>query len=288
MLRLASFWHAFTYLFIGFVIWFCYRWLTSSCPLTLDLATEIFGEIFHGFLPVAILGMEMYVLASMGKESKEREHTVSSFEALALRGRRNEYLIALSKAIGDIEREAFFTSASMEASSNSDGQRLILEAAIARKNRGAYRHRGLIAKRFEALPGALEIACKTDIELKFCDAVTLSRLRFFVRDNEHCVLGMADGQQSLADQKKTTDSVTTSSSMLADSLLLKFESLWDGSLGLGEYIDFVILRASPRPTIDTIYQWFSAAGVEREKLEEKLSQLSKEYRGIASPEASSR
>lgn len=253
-------------------------WLPNFEPWAITRAAT---EALHGFLPIAILAMELYVLASMAHESKERKHTIESFEELALKERRTEYLHALAKSIRAVKKDAFFTSSSMETSTVSDGQKLIVRAAVTRKEDGEYTHRGLIAKRQEALPGAIELAIRTDIKLKFCDAVTMSRLRFFVQDNEHCVLGIADGDQDLGNQKKTTNSVKVSSTMLAESLRATFDGMWNSSTELGEYLDEVIGHRAPHASAENIRGWFESVDATPAELDIALKKHSTSYAALS-------
>lgn len=238
-------------------------------------------SIMHLALPIAVLAMEFFMLRRMSIEEHERKETVDEFRSLAINGRRVQYLMEIAKGISEAKSEVFFTSASMETSSSSPAQKTILEAVKTREKAGSpYSHKGLIAKRTEALPGAMELFLFTHIELRFCQAVAISRLKFFVKDRESCVLGISDGHAGLHDPKKTTMSVSVQSVMLGDALRVKFDSLWEKGSTLGSYIDELILGLSPTPRPEVILGWFESIEIDKQKLIDKLTSISSEFEKI--------
>lgn len=214
-------------------------------------------SILHLAIPSAVLTMEVYVIYRMAVESRERAQTVSQMQELTARSRRSEYMLDIARCIQNTKAEAQFTTASMEVSCKSASQREVLEAVRVREARGSYSHRGLIARRRNTLPGALELKMKTKIEAKMCDAVALSRFRFYVRDRQESILGIAEGPPDLADPKETTQSTRINSRMLAEALRGHFEKLWADAVDVGTYLDELIESANPVSRMEVI-SWFSA------------------------------
>lgn len=237
------------------------------------------SEFFHTGIPLAVLVMELYVILKMVKESEEREHTISEFQELASRAHRSEYLLDIARSIHETEQEVCFTSASMEVSEASFGQRVIMEAVQAREKCGAYSHRGLIAYNQSALPGAIELTMRTGVKIKFCKAVAMSRFRFFVRDEHESILGIAEGKPDLASPKKTTQSTRIHSRMLASALKCKFEELWENGMELEAFLDELIAGANATSRAE-IQSWFSSIKCATSDLDKTLANMSKIYKDL--------
>jgi hypothetical protein len=221
--------------------------------------------------------MELYMIRKMAQESQERAHTIAEFRELAAHSRRSEYLLDLANAIRETKTHARFTSATMEVSCRSPGQKTILEAAKGRREQGEYEHKGLIALTQRALPGAIELAMHTPhIELRFHEMIALSRLRFFVRDREESILGVAEGQPDLSAAKETTQSTRVRSRMLAESLERQFDTLWDSAKEMSSYVDEIIRAAMPC-TKTEVRSWFSAIQCDSNKLDQTLANNSSLY-----------
>jgi hypothetical protein len=228
-----------------------------------------FRDYLEFALPAAVLVMEVYVIFLMTRESKERSETIETLQEITSRSRRVEYLLDIAQSVQKTEAEAFFTTASMEVSTRSVGQKEILDAVMAREQRGAYEHRGLIARQRTALPGAIELMMRTQVEAKMSDVVAFSRLRFFVRDRVETILGVAEGQPDLADPKKTTQSTRIRSRMLAEALEGHFEVLWAKSIEVGAYLDELITSSMP-VTRAEVHSWLSAIDCSEKELEDFL------------------
>jgi hypothetical protein len=254
---------------------------TSAAPEISLRASETsefsLREYLHLALPIAVLVMEIYVIYRMVEESRERRQTISEFRELAAHSRRAEYMLDIASAIRETKAEARFTSVTMEVSSRSQAQKTIVEAAKGRRERGVYSHRGLVALSPRALPGALELAMLTPhIKVKFHEMIAISRLRFFVRDREESILGVAEGQPDLATAQETTQSTRVRSRMLANALEKQFDLLWAGGKELKTYLDELI-HASHPATKAEIRSWFSAIQCETTHLDNTLSQNSSLY-----------
>ncbi len=225
----------------------------------------------HLSIPLAVLIVELYVLVLMARESHERSDTINEFHEMTRRTQRSEYLLNLSTVIREVRSEALFTSTSMEVSTRSDGQKAILESVDYLKDHHArYKHRGLIARTQLALPGTIELLIRAPhIEIRLSDAVLLSRLRFFIRDREESVLGVAEGPPDLASEKKTTLHTRIKSRMLAEALANHFEVLWQQAPCVRDYLDSLITSASPA-TKREIRSWFNAVNCKNRRARRSL------------------
>ena len=133
----------------------------------------------------------------------------------------------------------------MQASWSSADQRRIVETIKRReRERPKYVHRGLVARRAEAIPGTLELLCDTRVDVRMSDAILMSRVRFVVRDHTLAVVGVAEGTPTIAYQPETRRSVSIEGSMLASALRQKFDQLWENGISPWKYIDELIASAS--------------------------------------------
>jgi len=239
------------------------------------------NEYFHFAIPISVLAMEVYVIWKMAQESSERSHTIAEFREMATHSRRAEYMLNLATAIRETKLEARFTSATMEVSSRSQGQRTIIETVKWRIKSGPYRHRGLIAKTQRTLPGAMELALRAPhVELRLSEVVALSRLRFFVRDRQESILGVAEGQPDLADAKESTQSARVHSRMLAEALERLFDTLWESATPIGTYFDELLGAATPITKCE-VRTWFSAVDCKSQELDQVLAKNSSVYATLA-------
>jgi hypothetical protein len=241
--------------------------------LTADHALD---DYLHFAIPLAVLIMELYMIRKMAKESVERARTISRFRDIAASSSRAEYLLDLAIAIRETKSYARFTSATMEVSTRSQGQKAILDAVRQRRARGEYEHRGLLARCERALPGAIELAMRTHVKIRFHDKISLSRLRFFVRDREESIVGVADGEPDLAASKATTQSTRIRSRMLAEALERQFEDLWQSATELSSYVDSLIKVAMPATKAE-VRSWFSRIPCDRKQLDDTLTKNSTLY-----------
>jgi hypothetical protein len=95
-------------------------------------------------------------------------------------------------------------------------------------------------------------------------------LRFFVRDREESILGVAEGHPDLSAAKETTQSTRIRSRMLADSLERQFDDLWKSAKVMSIYVDEIIQAAMPCTKME-VRNWFSAIDCDRLKLDATLA-----------------
>jgi hypothetical protein len=138
----------------------------------------------------------------------------------------------------------------MEPTRHNPGQRAIVDAVRARLSTDDhYEHRGIIAKRPEALPGTFELLFEAhkaikrngeqstvSFDVRMSSVLSQTRLRFLTRDDEYCILGLSEGSPELSELKETTLSFAFPSTMLADSLRVKFVELWKSAQSPWEYL----------------------------------------------------
>lgn len=205
-----------------------------------DFKPEKFRDVVHVTLPALVLIMEFFMLGRMRLESRERQReslsrqeTIADLNSFRIAIGRQHYISELERGIRLAERKIIFTSTTMAASTDP-GQMSLLNLVIERESelkkvRDGYKldHRGLIAKRQEALPGAVELICKTGVEVRFREFVGVTRLRFQVCDDSFCVVGVSDGSPSFDNSKPTERSTTIESAMLGEALAARFEVEWN-------------------------------------------------------------
>ena len=203
------------------------------------------SAVLRFVVPVWILVVQFYILYRMVEERRQREHVMEDLNAFRISLGRSNYMQEIARAISDANEAVVFTSTTMEASWKSNDQRRIVEAIKRReRERPKYVHRGLIARRAEAIPGALELLCDTRVELRMSDAILMSRVRFVVRDQNFSVIGVAEGQPTIANQPETKRSVSVDGAMLGTALRQRFEQLWENGISPWKYIDELIAAAS--------------------------------------------
>lgn len=210
----------------------------------------------HLALPVSVLGLELYMLVRMVVESRERralETNLASFKTLF---GRDLYLLEITASIRAARQKILFTTFSMEHSQRNKGQQEILQALKDRlKDKSQYQHLGVIAKRPEALPGTFELLfaahksisheaeTKPQFSVRMSFVLSQTRLRFFTRDGEYCIIGLSEGAPGLFDIRPTTRCYAVDSTMLADALGMKFQTLWDAGQCPWEYLGELIAES---------------------------------------------
>jgi hypothetical protein len=260
-------------------------------------------------LPMVIIVVEIYTLNRMLKEQKERQVTTDALKAFRAALGRQNYMDQIALAITTAKADVVFTTATMEASWHSKEQLKIFQAVQERFARDkkssvpmetgvvagtetppAYRHRGIVAKRPETLPGVIELLCLTQIELRMHPVMAMSRLRFLVQDNERCVLGLAEGSHDARTDLGTMPAVEPSrlsfsldSTMLALSLRWKFDDLWKTAEDPWKYLDDFISAVEPRDDFHTqisILNWLKAEGKKRFAIHSKLLEKCSNYKRL--------
>lgn len=258
-----------------------------------NLSWYIF-KISHIGLPCTVIMLELYSIGLIRKEATERSEYrahreieraiqkqeresllkgiqdevnkvgegLSRTEGLfrdfqSLIGREN-YLQNIALGISSAKHVVMFTSATMESSDRSPAQKDIVDALMARRKRGSYTHRGVVARQPSTLTGALEIMSKTatdgnttsPVDIRMSRILCMTRLRFVVIDSEVSIIGVARGDPELdygtkpEASRPSTQSVRIASSMLGNSLSVKFEELWESSISAIEYLDEYITDAA--------------------------------------------
>jgi hypothetical protein len=201
--------------------------------------------VLHLLVPLWVLVVQIYILYRMVEERTERERVMEDLNSFRVSLGRSNYMQEIARAISEANEAVVFTSTSMEASWNSNDQRRVVEAIKRReRERPKYVHRGLVARRAEAIPGALELLCDTRVDVRMSDAILMSRVRFVVRDQNFSVLGVAEGQPTIANQPPTRRSVSVDGTMLATALRQRFDQLWENGISPWKYIDELIAAAS--------------------------------------------
>ena len=207
-------------------------------------SAQLIGAL-HLLVPLWVLVIQFYILYRMHNERRERDQVVEDLNAFRISLGRSHYMQEIARAISQADESVVFTSATMEASWDSSDQRYIVEAIKRReKERPKYVHRGLIARRAEAIPGTLELLCDTRIDLRMSDAILMSRVRFVVRDHAFSVIGVAEGNPTIAYQPETRRSVSVESAMLGTALRNRFDQLWENGISPWKYIDELIAASS--------------------------------------------
>ena len=203
------------------------------------------SQTLHLLVPLWVLVVQIYIVFRLVDERSEREQVVEDLNAFRISLGRSHYMHEIARAISEADEAVVFTSATMEASWNSRDQRRIVEAVKRReRERPKYVHRGLVARRAEAIPGALELLCDTRIDIRMSDAILMSRVRFVVRDHAFSVIGIAEGTPTIAYQPETRRSVSVESTMLATALRQRFDQLWENGISPWKYIDELIAASS--------------------------------------------
>jgi hypothetical protein len=203
------------------------------------------SAVLHLLIPLWVLVVQFYILYRMMEERRERERVIEDLNSFRISLGRSNYMQEIARAISEANEAVVFTSTTMEASWNSSDQRRIVEGIKRReRERPKYVHRGLIARRAEAIPGALELLCDTRVDVRMSDAILMSRVRFVVRDQSFSVIGVAEGQPTIANQPATKRSVSVEGAMLATALRQRFDQLWENAISPWKYIDELIAAAS--------------------------------------------
>lgn len=227
------------------------------------------SSFLHIFLPVAVLIVEIVSLIYMAREGSDRHKQIEEMQRTtsvlvdfqAAIGRGN-YLASIAAGIQGAKREVLFTSATMEATWERREQEEILETVLNRqKIQPPYEHRGIIAKRPEALMGTLELMFKTQIKCKMSQVLCMTRLRFVVIDKEQSILGVCQGEPDLASAKPTNMSFRVASAMLGAALAARFEELWERSVDPFDYLkEFIIEAKTTRPNYSRkeVRRWLHA------------------------------
>lgn len=271
--------------------------------------------VMHIGLPASVIVMEIISLLMLGRETKERreyqdrwwserreraldrkiemeegrdilkgiqagtvrtEQMFRRFQAII--GREN-YLQNIALGIAACKGQVLFTSATMESSASSREQAAIVNAVTGRLKRGKYEHRGIVAARPSALAGALELMCKANVDVRMADVMCVSRLRFVVIDEQVNILGVAEGEPTLAENhdvvaegdgtaagRPSTKSFQIESMMLASALCKKFEELWAKSESPINYLERLIadgITGKARYSKADVVRWLDchAAGI---------------------------
>ena len=234
----------------------------TAVPPTANSGSHDEGSlgIVHLWVAIAVLSIEIYVIwcvfwetmhrnEQFTDESTARQITLKAFDDFRNTTGRNDYMKSIASAIEEATREIIFTSYTM-ATSDSDDQSRIVQAVKSRKK--GVLHRGIVAKRPEAIPGALEVAFH-DVEIVFSDVLNESRFRLLVADGERCILGYSEGEYAtLETNKKTTMSSRISSHELGSALNLRFEQIWTNSESLYEYCDNYIIHRGKTRGVDLL------------------------------------
>jgi hypothetical protein len=243
------------------------------------------ADFVHLVLLGSVLLIEVWVLFMISAESRELADSMQELRNVRIALGRASYMEQIVSAISRARGEVIFTTATMEASWKSKEQGRVLEAVQQREGikayAGAYTHRGLVAKRLEALPGTIELLSKTNVKLKMSQAMAMSRLRFLVKDLDQSIIGVAEGPKDLSSPKPTTMSFSVESRMLAMALRDRFEKLWENSIEPGAYLDEIIqetaLSSSGDYTREIVREWLSVP----KDFDEQLALLSKTYKDLA-------
>lgn len=207
---------------------------------------ESWSAILHVALPAMVLFMELYMLRAMTKESAERDKQVEEFKEIHKNEKdarervlddlnrfrisisREHYRQELLRTLRNAQESIIFTGVTLQASSREKAQAELISVIRDKEEAapGKLLQRGIIAERIEALAGALELVQKTNTEIKFRKLHIVTRLRFQVCDRTVSVLGVAEGDPTLAEVRPTERAFTINSAMLGDALTQRFEEEW--------------------------------------------------------------
>jgi hypothetical protein len=154
----------------------------------------------------------------------------------------------------------------MATSWSSDHQKRVVRAVLDQQQQHPnYTHRGVVAKRVEALPGTLELLCETKVDVRLSDIMLMSRLRFVVRDYAVSVIGVAEGEPSLEHQPETKRSFSVESTMLAGALRDRFDQLWSAASNPWEYLDQLVAAATQSHSNYTRNEVFNLLGLDEDR-----------------------
>ena len=268
-------------------------------------------------LPALIIVVEIYTLNRMIKEQKERKKSTDALNSFRAALGRQNYMEQIAYLITTAKNEVLFTTATMEASWHSREQFEVFRVVKSRfardENRrpsevcdedesatgmkkpvaaNSYRHRGIVAKRPETLPGVIELLCFTKVELRMHPLLAISRLRFLVQDNERSLLGVAekasecDGSAPSAimqSSEPTTLSFSLDSTMLALALRTKFEELWQSSSDPWEYVNEFISTVGPQEDSHaqrSVLNWLKVGSENRKTIHDKLLEKCDNYKRL--------
>jgi len=265
---------------------------TSIVVCVAVIPFETTGEAFKYGVLGGLLLVELYVLwmmkreahereATMSilrKEAEEREETTQALRAFRYALGRTNYLREIHQAIRLAHSDVVFTTASMERSSKSEGQRMILEAVKVREGQVPYRHRGIVARRPAALSGAIELLRRSSVELRVSNVLNESQLRFVVADvesstegklSDRVILGIAEQlSDKIVGEAPTSVSAIFESRMLGLALRERFDALWEASDGtVFDYLDEHIRearRSEPRYSLNSVRTLLGAGRTEFE------------------------
>lgn len=219
------------------------------------------GEILHVALPAMVLFMECYMLCVMTVESRERDAQVRDFRALheieidarkrvlddlnrfRISTSREHYRQELARTLRAAQSSVVFTGVTMAASDQDVNQaELLLVIEEKEVQDTSFSQRGLIGERPEALAGALELVFRTRTQIKFRILPIVTRLRFQVCDGTVSVLGVAEGEPTITQVRPTERAFTIESTLLGESLLERFNVMWEeaASKDIWSYFDEVI------------------------------------------------
>jgi len=199
-------------------------------------------------------------------EAASRDHVMEDLDAFRISLGRANYMHEIERAITGASECVVFTSATMATSWNSDHQKRVVEAVLEQqKQHPSYTHRGVVAKRVEALPGTLELLCETNVDVRLSDIMLMSRLRFVVRDYAVSVIGVAEGEPSLEHQPETKRSFSVESTMLSGALRDRFDRLWDEASKPWEYLDQLIAAATKSHSNYTRNEVFNLLGLDEDR-----------------------
>jgi hypothetical protein len=274
-------------------------WLLSAvcfCFISPYFKAWSWGKFFEFTVPLYVIALEVYMLYNMHRESRERARTLDEFQKLRKEFDRDQYMQNIAKEISKAEKIARFTSRSMETSEN-DLQANILKAVQDRLSATPnYKHKGLLAKRPEVLPGAIDLLLKAPadalgndrIELRVSIKVAQSRFSFFVRDSRVSILGIGKGDPHLNKVIPTSESTLVESMLLAKALEDYFDKIWDKSEKLSDYIDQHIAAMNEGVSLlaREIRQWFGVieSGEKASAFDNLLCRFSKTYEEILKKE----
>ena len=248
------------------------------------------SSYLHLVIPELVLVIEVYMLGWIRRESHERAHeamqrqrVMDDLNSFRISLGRAHYMNQLEWAILHAEHSVDFTTATMASSWSSPEQRRVMEAVRTRelKRESPYIHRGLVARRPETLAGTLELLTHTKVDIKMTEVMNMSRLRFLVKDHDMCVLGVAEGEPSLAQPIETKKSFTVESAMLAGALRARFEDLWNEGESPWQYLDTLISTAKRSHQGYTRREVLRLLGANAERLRvDELERRSKEFAGL--------
>lgn len=210
-----------------------------------------FVAALHFAIPTSVLAMEFFMLGRIAREARARraeaearEGVMRDLNAFRVSIGRVHYMREIEESIRRAEKDVVFTSATMASTASDPEQGKVVAAVLEREAMSkTYTHRGLVADTLKALPGTIELLLKTKIQLKMTSVMEMTRLRFLVRDECFSVIGVSEGKTALDGTRPTQSSFSVESTMLAQSLRVRFDALWANAEDPWKFLDKKIVDA---------------------------------------------